>query len=234
MEIIKMNPIEEKNNKEHYIRDWKEEIATILGQHIYKQNSSMKKIQSMAHCLTDDVMNHDIRYNMCSEEREIDLYEHLIYTTILAIHVSEKIGLKKEEIYDIAFGCLIHDIGLRFNNAPYENCDMDEMSPRQIYELKNHTILGYTSLESEDWIPRNVKSMVLSHHETLDGSGYPLKQKNTEVECRIIQVCDSVDRIISGIEGRKGTTENAINEIYVYKGIKYDPIVVDVVLGIIA
>lgn len=215
------------------IKKWKEELSIILGQHIYKQNHTLRKIKVLSEYLTEAVSNSSISYETCAEERKVDLYEHLIFTSILSIQTALKLNLDKETIKNISFGCLIHDIGLRYINVIYEDCDMDEMSPREIYELKNHTILGYTSLEKEEWIPRIIKNMVLSHHETMDGTGYPLKQKNQEIECRIVQICDSVDRIISGIEGKKGSLEDAINEIFLYRDKKYDSIIVDAVLEII-
>ena len=215
------------------VGEWKEELTLILSQHIYKQNNTLKKIQLIAEQIVHSVMKYEISYRDYLEEREIDLYDHLIYTAILSVETGIQLGLSEERLELLSFGCLIHDIGLRYSNVEYKNCDLEEMTPRQVYDLKNHTILGYTSLENEKWIPKIVKYMVLSHHEALDGSGYPLKQKNKEIECKIIQICDSFDRIISGIECNQGNIEDAINELILYKDIKYDGKIVDIVLDLV-
>ena len=64
--------------------------------------------------------------------------------------------------------------------------------------------------------------MVLSHHECQDGTGYPLKQRNEDLECRIIQVCDAVDRTLSGIQEKQGTFKDALKMLETYRGTKYD------------
>lgn len=217
----------------NHVGEWKEELTLILSQHIYKQNGTLKKIQRIAEQLVHSVMKYGISYREYLEERENNLYDHLIYTAILSVEAGLQLGLSKERLEILSFGCLIHDIGLRYINVEYENCELDEMTPRELFELKNHTILGYTSLEDENWIPDIVKYMVLSHHEFMDGSGYPLKQKNKEIECKIIQICDSVDRIISGIECKQGNVEDAINEIILYKNLKYDGKIADIVMELV-
>ena len=45
--------------------------------------------------------------------------------------------------------------------------------------------------------------MILSHHERLDGSGYPLRQKKHAAECKMIQICDCFDCAISGMKNKK-------------------------------
>ena len=87
------------------------------------------------------------------------------------------------------------------------------MTSEELFELKRHSILAYTELEKEEWIPEISKKMILFHHEKMDGSGYPLKQKYMEEECRIIQICDTFDRVRAGVEGKKSTVQEALAEI---------------------
>lgn len=45
------------------------------------------------------------------------------------------------------------------------------------------------------------------------GTGFPMKQKNKELECRIIQACDAFDSLISGMECKRICVQEAINQI---------------------
>ena len=54
-------------------------------------------------------------------------------------------------------------------------------------------------MDEESWIAPISMKMVLSHHENMAGTGFPMKQKNKELECRIIQACDAFDSLISGM-----------------------------------
>lgn len=67
--------------------------------------------------------------------------------------------------------------------------------------------------DEESWIAPISMKMVLSHHENMAGTGFPMKQKNKELECRIIQACDAFDSLISGMECKRICVQEAINQI---------------------
>lgn len=220
------NPYDQKIRPNYYLEKerifyYHTELKRILEQHIYKKNSPLKKIKDMANEIVLDLLHADLTLAMDIQNRKSDLYEHLIYTTILSVVMGIRIGLKNDRLIDMAFGCLIHDLGLRYINVSYKNCNLSQMEPKDVYELKTHTILGYTSLEDDNWISQKVKNIVLSHHEKKDGSGYPLKQKNQEQELRVIQICDTFDGMISGIECEKKDILAILSEIVQNRDIKY-------------
>ena len=76
--------------------------------------------------------------------------------------------------------------------------------------------------------------MILTHHERLDGSGFPLKQKNSEIECRIIQVCDAFDCMISGMECNRTNVRDALSCLQENAGTQFDQNVVDSIVSMIA
>jgi HD-GYP domain-containing protein (c-di-GMP phosphodiesterase class II) len=129
-------------------------------------------------------------------------------------------------------GCLLHDIGLRYITTNY--IDWDGEDPLEDFEFKKHTLLGYSALDEERWIPDISRKMVLFHHERLDGSGFPMRRKNKEIEIRIIQVCDAFDSAISGIECQRISIQKALANIKSEAGEKFDPEVVNALLSIIA
>ena len=55
--------------------------------------------------------------------------------------------------------------------------------------------------------------MVLFHHENMSGTGYPLKRKLRELECKIIQVCDAFDGFISGMECKRLSVQDTISKM---------------------
>jgi HD-GYP domain-containing protein (c-di-GMP phosphodiesterase class II) len=144
------------------------------------------------------------------EERSGNLYEHTVMVTILALTIAKKLKVKEEALYRISLGCLLHDLGLRYITIPYVNYDVENSPASELFEYKKHTILAYSALEGEDWLGGVEKKMILSHHERKDGSGFPLKQKTREIECNILQVCDAFDCMISGMECRRITVQQAL------------------------
>ena len=212
--------------KSNQIREFQQQLEDVLVHHVYKDNNRLKKLLKLATEMTDAVYSRENQKKIDVREHSGNIYEHIILTTLWSIIVGKECGCEKEGLEQIALGALLHDLGLCYVNADYKNCCFEKMPPVEIFELKKHTILAYTALEKETWIPEISKKMILSHHEKMDGSGYPLKQKNQELECKIIQVCDTADGILSGIEREQGTLEDALKELRNHK--KYDSNVVKV------
>lgn len=189
------------------------ELQEILAQHIYKENSGLKKIDILADKITNLFQKIENPQYIDMRARSSNLYEHIMYTSWLVFVLGKEYGFSETRLKDMMLGCLLHDLGYCYVNINYKNCCREKMTPQEIFELKKHTILAYTALEKENWIPDISRKMILFHHERLDGSGYPLKQKCIEPECRMIQICDAFDSGISGIGCQKKSMEKVFEEI---------------------
>lgn len=212
-------------------------IRKILEGHIYRDiyhgNYSLQNVKELADMMIEDLpdMKEEIVFDI--NPHEASLYEHSFMVTAFSICVGKRLGLTKQTLLEMAQGCLLHDLGLRYITAPYKNFSIEEHSSAEIFELKKHTILGYSALESAEWLSDIAKRMVLSHHERIDGSGYPLKQKSKEIECQIIQVCDAFDCMISGMECERQNVYDAVENILNDNG-SFEETVVSSFLGMIA
>jgi putative nucleotidyltransferase with HDIG domain len=167
-------------------------------------------------------------------QRSANLYEHSVMVTLLSTMVARKLGLDKETQYKIAVGSLLHDIGLRYITVPYENRDMEQGEAKEVFEYKKHPILGYTAVEGETWIPEISRKMILTHHEKSNGSGFPLRQRVREIECRILQACDAFDCMISGMEDIRTPVCTALERISKNAGKLYGQDVIDNLVSLVA
>ncbi|MCM8802598.1 MAG: PAS domain S-box protein, partial [Candidatus Omnitrophica bacterium] len=159
---------------------------------------------------------------------------HQLSVSILAEKIAREIGFKEEEIKEIVWAGLLHDIGKI--SIPSELL----VVPRKLTSIefsivKTHPIIAYNIIKV---IPQfeKISQIVLQHHERLDGTGYPRGIKGDEIikEAKIIAVCDVVDAMISHRPYRPALTiDEAINEIYINKGIKYDEEVVNMCIDLI-
>lgn len=222
-----------KSEMEETIR---ETVRDILERHTYQNNEELSELNSTADNIITTILEEEqvVEKIFDIKERSADIYEHSISICSLAILTALKLNVKSEKIHDIGVGCLLHDIGLRYTTIDYNNRDMDTLNKQELAAYKKHPIYGYTSLKDEPWISDLSKSIILYHHERLDGSGFPLRAKDISLECKIVNVCDAFDEMICGIACERRKVYEAIEYLNNFKGKLFDSRVVDVFLGFTA
>ena len=104
----------------------------------------------------------------------------------------------KKYIIDIGIGALMHDIG--YTQIPTEILNKPgKLSDEEFVEIKKHPVHGYEMVRSDMNISAIVKTIILMHHERLDGSGYPLRVKAEKINkyVRIVSICDMFEALTS-------------------------------------
>lgn len=208
----------------------KKKIEDIISKHTYRSNVDMKEIMNTAEDIIDNVASDD---NVAKQiydirERSTDLYEHSVSTCSIATLIALKMNLPRNDIKEMSVGCLLHDLGLRYVTVSYENTDINDE------EYLKHPIYGYSAIRAEEWLSKISKEIILMHHETIDGLGYPLHAHDMMITTKIVSLCDVFDEMICGL----GHTRKKVHEVIEYiknnKGIKYDSDVVDELLEFVA
>lgn len=221
--------------QEDSIKKYTESVRKLMEGHIYHENDkSLKIFEVIANDIVKEINSSTAEAILDMKERNSNLYEHTVMVTLLSVLVGKKLKLDEQRLYNLALGCLLHDIGLRYVTIPYEGRDLTAVEPAEMFEYKKHTILGYSALQDETWIPRISRKMILSHHENMEGTGFPMKQKYKETECRIIQACDAFDCYISGMECKRMSVQEALDIMIGNAGKKYDKAVVDNLVSTVA
>ncbi len=178
-------------------------VKNVLERHIYKNTSDLEKLCQAANIIVDDILSEeDVLQRVINIRREgADIYSHSINVCSLATVIALKNGYDKATVTEIAKGCVLHDLGLRYTAVNYENVDVDSMSQKDKSEFKKHVVLGFDAIDNEPWATQIVKDIVLLHHERCDGSGYPFRRQSGELDdiLKIVTVCDAFDSMISGI-----------------------------------
>ena len=205
------------------------QVKNIIEKHTYAHNEKLMQLNQAAESIISNILSEKevIERVYDIKERSADIYEHSISTTSLAILIALKMSLSHEDIHDIGVACLLHDIGLRYLTIDYLNKEIEDMNEAEKAEYKKHSIYGYSTLKNEWWISGGSKEIILSHHETLDGCGFPLHLTDISIPCRIVSVCDTFDEMICGIGRKRKKVWEAVEYLKTYKGIKYDTGIVE-------
>jgi putative nucleotidyltransferase with HDIG domain len=134
---------------------------------------------------------------------------------------------------EIERGALLHDIG----KIGIPDSILRKPGPLTDNEkeiIKEHPYLGYEMVE-EFFFLRKASRVVLFHHESYDGRGYPYGLSGEEIplEARIFAIADTLDAITSDRPYRKGQSfRAAFDEIERVRGSQFDPCIVDALLSV--
>ena len=99
--------------------------------------------------------------------------------------------------------------------------------------IKNHPVIGYDILKNMTEIP-NIEYGARWHHERYDGKGYPdgLAGDKIPEYARIICVADAYDAMTSTRSYRNVMTQEKVREEIINgKGKQFDPVIADIMLG---
>ena len=148
--------------------------------------------------------------------------------------IAARMGKSKEELDDIYYTGLLHDVGkiripVEIINKP------GKLSDDEYNIIKIHPVTGYHILRS---ISENSSIAIAAkyHHERYDGKGYPngLSGKNIPEIARILCVADAYDAMTSNRSYRNALPQEVVrSEIEKGKGTQFDPFIADIMLRLI-
>lgn len=151
----------------------------------------------------------------------------------IACKIAKEMKLTEEQISSIYISSTLHDIGKI--SVPSEILTKPSVLSNLEREIiKTHCKVANDILVNIEF-PYPVAEIIYQHHERMDGSGYPrgLKGDSIALEARIIGVADVIDAMASYRPYRPALgVDAAIEEIVKFRGITYDPAVVDACLKI--
>ncbi len=143
--------------------------------------------------------------------------------------IAEQMGLSKDEIKDVYWAGMVHDIGKLI--VPLKILNKDGLLSENEYELvKNHPYWGYKALNDSEAL-KPIAKYVLYHHERWDGKGYPegIKEDEIPIISQILSVTDAWDAMTSNRSYRAPLSkEEAFKELKKNKGTQFSPRVVEV------
>jgi PAS domain S-box-containing protein/putative nucleotidyltransferase with HDIG domain len=153
----------------------------------------------------------------------------------LARAIASHMGLPAEQVDGVRLAGVIHDIGKI--SVPAEILSKPGLLTNLEFALiKTHPQVGYEILKDIEF-PWDIATVVLQHHERMDGSGYPqgLSGEDILLESRILAVADVVEAMASHRPYRPALgIEKALDEITLKRGRAYDAKVVDACLQLFA
>lgn len=142
---------------------------------------------------------------MLSESNE-DIADHCFAVSIFSICFAKFLGYSQLELEDIGMAALLHDIGhIRVENRILNKHGKLNANERKAVEA--HPKNGFDIISSKQGLTSSCIDVIYSHHERLDGSGYPrgLKGESLTKNTKIISIVDVYESKTKQQTYRKGS-----------------------------
>jgi PAS domain S-box-containing protein/putative nucleotidyltransferase with HDIG domain len=146
----------------------------------------------------------------------------------LSFELAKILGLPDHQYEGLTMAAFVHDIGKILVPADILS-KPGKLSKPELDMLRDHTKIGYEILKTIEF-PWPIATIVLQHHERMDGSGYPAGLTGDQIvlEARILAVADVVEAMSSFRPYRPALgIDKALAEINQFRGTLYDKEVVD-------
>nr|WP_179393688.1 HD-GYP domain-containing protein [Carboxydothermus ferrireducens] len=152
----------------------------------------------------------------------------------LAVEIAREMGMKPDELENIRFMALLHDVG-KIGILDTVLNKKGTLDPEEKELIQEHPVLGAKIVEEIPFL-KQYAGMVRHHHERFDGTGYPDKVSGEKIPlgARIIAVADTYDAMTSDRPYRAALTkEQAMSELERNAGQQHDPRVVNALLKVL-
>lgn len=161
-------------------------------------------------------------------EKSIKTEKHTEKVKEMSLKLAKSVKLSKIKMEELSLLASIYDIGKVAILDIILN-KKENLSRREWETIKRHPEIGYRIALASHQLS-SIAEYILTSHEWWDGSGYPqgLKGEEIPILSRIITIVDAYEAMVTGRPYKRAISKSAaIKELERYKGIQFDPRLVD-------
>jgi len=145
-----------------------------------------------------------------------------------SVLIGRRSGMREDRVASLRYAGMLHDVGKL--GVPTEVLQASgKLTEEQFEAIQQHPVRGREITKDLEFLGEAIEGIHL-HHERIDGRGYPLGLKGSEIPefARIIAVADAFDSMTTTRSYRGArTVEEAIVELRACKGSQFDPVLVE-------
>lgn len=158
------------------------------------------------------------------EQKDAYTKGHCNRVRTISVAMGRALNFSHEHILTLEGGSLLHDIGKI--GISEEILNKTSSLTKEEYEIiKMHPVFGDRIINHIELF-QPYRPIIRSHHERIDGRGYPdgLKADQIPLEVRIVSLADAYDAMTSSRAYRSALpTEIAVEELKACSGTQFDP-----------
>jgi len=192
---------------------------------------NIPKLEESVEVMVDSIARNPDAYIWLTRMKKFDsrIYRDSLSASVWATTLGRELGLDREKLRALATGTLCMDIGK--TALPIEILNKEgRLSNDEWALVKSHVEHGVRILSNTDDISADVLDIIRTHHERLDGSGYPAALKNNEIPL-LGQIAGIIDFYVTVTTprpyARAISSSNAIHVLYQQRGRYFSEVLID-------
>jgi putative nucleotidyltransferase with HDIG domain len=201
------------------------EKRALVMQNRYYQATLERRVREQAERIRELFLEGVQMLARALEAKDPCLRGHSIRVSHYAVETARRLGLGEPVIEQIRIGGELHDIG-KIGTREAVLQKPGSLTEDERHQICEHPALGERMLAPLARESPAVLRIVRSHHERLDGSGFPdgLEGEAIPLEARIVAVADAFDAMTSERPYRSPRPPaDALGELHQVSGSQLDP-----------
>lgn len=198
---------------------------TILDEVVFSDVINVKAAKEAVETCLESIVRNPNAMLWMSRVREVASYtaDHSLNVCILCIAFGRQLGYSRDELFTLGISGLLHDVGkMRVPDSVLNK--PGKLSSKEWKQMQAHVIFGRNLLMESPDIGQSV-DVAYTHHERIDGKGYPKGLVGSQISqyAKIVSLADSFDAMTANrIYSKSMTPSAAVKEIYANRGTQFD------------
>ncbi|MDD3903320.1 MAG: HD domain-containing phosphohydrolase [Sphaerochaeta sp.] len=192
--------------------------------YLNQQKDLEKKLHTALQTLNNTTFATLEAFSETIEQKDAYTKGHCSRVRTIAVSIAKALNLPHSNVMIIEGGSLLHDIGKI--GIPETILNKNSSLTKEEYDIiKTHPEAGERIIRSIEMF-QPYRPIIRSHHERIDGKGYPdgLKGDEIPLDVKIVSLADAFDAMTSSRAYRSALpTELAVEEIKLFSGTQFDP-----------
>jgi len=156
------------------------------------------------------------------------LHKHSKRVGHYAMRTAQIAGLNEDEVQNILIAGLLHDVGKLGLNDKILSTKPVSLSDTDLIIYQRHPKMGHDGLQILESL-EDVLNMIYSHHERIDGNGFPRGLKGDEISqgSRILAIVEAYEEYKYGVLDYNDGHEHALNMLIRHRNMYFCPKMLD-------
>ncbi len=187
------------------------QVAVMLRRVSGRSNEAVEGAAAVVDTLVETFLSDkDVFVNlMTNKPNEEKQHLHAFNVTVLSMMLGKELGLNASAMRSLGLGAMFHDVGK--GRVPISEMSMGKPTTmkyavQRYYEL--HPQMGAKIVTDMPSFPNDAYQILLQHHETMDGKGFPEKLQGKDIHplARMVAVADTYDNLCNQSDDREALT----------------------------